>query len=116
MALQVGFDASELRSIYAKMQKMLEDNKKILVENHERFKRDDVDNKIPPLNLKEEMIEAMQGVMQLSLVQLKAVQHNTDARLGLGLGLNPAEERQHLEAVVAWCKWAVVLIKDSHDI
>lgn len=110
------FDASGLRSIYAKMQKMLENNKKIIVENHERFKRDDVDNKIPPLNVKEELIEAMHGVMQLSLVQLEAAQCNKDARLGLGLGLNPAEERQHLEAVVAWCKWAVVLIKDSHDI
>ena len=49
------FDASGLRSIYAKMQKMLENNKKIIVENHERFKRDDVDNKIPPLNVKEEL-------------------------------------------------------------
>jgi hypothetical protein len=112
MALHAGFDASELRSIYAKMQKMLEDNKKILVENHERFKRDDVDNKIPPLNLKKEMIEAMQGVMELSKYQLKAVQHNTDTPLRLGLGLNPAEERQHLEAVIAWCKWAIVLNKE----
>ncbi len=97
------FDPKEIRSMYEKMLMMLEDHKKIIIENDKEFKRIDTNNEIPPVNVKAELIETYQSLIYSTTSSLLN-------RQNAGLQL---KERQHLEALVAWCKWAKMLLLEQ---